>query len=183
MIHVYRSSRWLLIAAAIVFIFSGVRIVAAHAKFKSSTPVAGSTVAAPERVIAVYNNHDPLDASVSTLKVVDAAGAQVDAGDAKLDPADTTGKTLIVSLKPGLPDGTYTVNWEAGAADAIETGSFQFTVQAGAAAAPATAPAVPENLPATGIADLASNSLMVGLAFLMLAIGQRLRRRVAEQSM
>jgi LPXTG-motif cell wall-anchored protein len=190
---VHRSTRLLLVAAALLFAFAGVRIASAHAKLKSSLPAAGSTVAAPERIVAVFANHDPLVPSVSTLSVVDASGAQVDQGDSKLDPAATgesAGRTLVVSLKPNLSDGVYTVNWEAGAADAVSQGSFQFTIQAGATAATmadAPAPAADTHadapatqaLPNTGTDSVSLYALLIGIAAIVFALGLNIRRRSA----
>jgi copper resistance protein C len=189
MVIVQRFSRLLLVAAAILFAFAGVRVASAHAHLKSSLPAAGATVAPPDRVVAVFANHDPLVADVSFLKVTDAAGAQVDMGDSMLDPSATgeeAGRVLVVSLKPNLSDGVYTVNWEAGAADAVSTGSFQFTVQAGSAAATmgdapaeeehAEAPAV-QALPNTGLDDASRNALLLGTGLLVLVAGLNIRRR------
>ncbi len=185
-----RHYRLFLVVAVAVFGFASVRIASAHAKLKSSLPAAGSTVAAPDRIVAVFANHDPLVADISVLKVMDASGAQVDAGDTKLDQAATgeaAGRTLVVSLKPNLSDGAYTVNWETGAADAVSEGSFQFTVQAGAAAVTmADAPAAAEGthatqaLPATGADDVSTYALLLAAALLVIAMGLRVRRGAFE---
>lgn len=190
---VHRSRQLLLVAAALLFAFAGVRIASAHAKLKSTLPAAGSTVSAPERVVAVFANHAGLDASVSVIKVMDAAGAQVDMGDSKLDPADTTGLTLMVSIKPNLADGVYSVSWEAGSPDAIEDGTFDFTVKAGAAAAtladaPAAAdddeheevPAATQALPNTGMDSGSLYALLLGGALLALVAGASIRRRAGN---
>lgn len=191
---VHRSTRLLPVAAALLIVLAGARIASAHARLKSSLPAAGSTVSAPERVVAVFANHDPLDPAVSTIKVTDASGAQVDLGDSKLDPAatgDAAGRTLVVSLKPSLSDGVYTVSWETGSADAVEDGTFDFTVKAGAAAAtmadaPAAAddeheeaPATTQALPSTGI-DTGSLYALLGAAALALVAGLNIRRRAGR---
>jgi LPXTG-motif cell wall-anchored protein len=190
MTFVHRSRQLLLVAAALLFAFAGVRIASAHAKLKSTSPAAGSTVSAPAQVVAVYANHDALDASVSVIKVMDASGAQVDMGDSKLDPADTAGLTLMVSLKPNLADGVYSVSWEAGSPDAIEDGTFNFTIKAGAAAAtmadaPAVAdddeheeaPAATQALPSTGMDTGSLYALLLGCALVALVTGVSIRRR------
>lgn len=188
---VYRSRRLMLVVAALLCACAGVRIASAHARLKSSLPAAGSTVSAPERVVAVFANHDPLDPAVSMLKVMDASGARADTGDSKIDPAatgDAAGRTLVVSLKPNLADGVYTVNWEAGAADAVDDGTFAFTVKAGAAAptmadAPAVAedhagaPATTQALPSTGMDTGSLYALLLGAALLSLVAGVSIRRR------
>lgn len=191
MTPVYRRLQPFMLLPLFVLVFAGVRSVSAHAKLKSSSPAADSTVAAPERVVAVFANHDPLDASVSLLKVVDASGTQVDMGDSVLDPAatgDAAGRTLVVSLKPNLSDGLYTVNWEAGAADSVGEGSFQFTITAGAApAAMVDAPVAAEEhaeapatqvMPSTGM-DMPS-TILLGTAVLVMCAGLHLRRRAVR---
>lgn len=70
----------------------------------------------------------------STVQVLDEAGTQWADGDLRIQDAVAT-----QPLAPGMPDGTYTVQWRVVSSDAhpIE-GSFDFSVAAGSTA---TAPA------------------------------------------
>ena len=168
--------RWPIATLALLALLIGATgIASAHAKIKSSIPAAGSTIAtAPATVVATFDNHDALQANGSLLKVTDASGAAVDKGDTALDKADADRKTLVVSLKNGLGNGTYTVAWKNSSTDGhSETGSFTFTVGAATTSAPAT-------LPTTGASDaLPLAALLVG-ALVVVAAGVLVRRRAAR---
>jgi methionine-rich copper-binding protein CopC len=119
--------------------------VSAHAEIVSSTPTAGSAVdVAPASVTAGFSQK--LAPDESSLTVLDAQGARVDLDDSAVDPSDSEGKTMSVSLKANLPAGTYTVEWKTLSAEDGEAtdGQFQFTVRTGASpAASASAAAQP----------------------------------------
>ena len=163
----------LLMVVALMLLSGG--IASAHAEFKSSAPAADSTVnQAPDKVVAVFENHAALQAEGSLLKVTDASGAVVDMGDTTLDKSDADRKTLAISLKSGLGNGTYTVAWAAASSSdgSIEEGSFKFSV--GAVASP------PAQLPATGAGDaLPLQAVLIGAGGCIL-LGLTLRRRVSR---
>jgi len=169
--------RWPIVAIALIaLMLAGAGIASAHAKLKSSVPAAGSSVAtAPATVVAVFDNHDALQANGSLLKVTDASGAAVDKGDTALDKADADRKTLVVSLNDGLGNGTYTVAWTATSEGdgSKEEGSFTFTVGAASTSAPAT-------LPATGAGDVGSLAALLVAAVAAVAAGALVRRRSAR---
>ncbi len=100
--------------------------VFAHALLARSVPEANATLDRVPAQIELFFT-ETLEPSFSTITVLDSGGAQVDNGDSKLDPADTT--HLTVSLR-SLPDGVYTVAWKAlSAVDGhVTTGSFPFAV-------------------------------------------------------
>lgn len=149
-------------------------LVSAHAHFESSEPAPDSTVASvPTQVKVVFDNHDPLNAAGSLLVVTDAAGAVVDQGDTALDKSDADRKTLVVSLKSGLGNGTYTVAWKA-ASDgdgSVAEGTFKFSVGDVASA--------PAQLPRTGAGDSLPWALLFASA-LLLGLGLTLRFRIAR---
>jgi LPXTG-motif cell wall-anchored protein len=130
----------------------------AHAEIVGSNPAAGATLdAAPTTVTAVFSQS--LGPDGSTMTVVEADGTRVDLGDAKLDPSDVERKTMVVSLKPGLSAGTYTVNWTTLSADDGEetAGSFTFTISqagddTGSGPSPAASPR-PTASPGPDVAD------------------------------
>lgn len=99
---------------------------AAHDEFLGSDPAPGSTVdAAPAAVELTFSA--PPSALGSTVQVVDGAGTEWADGDLRIVDAVAT-----QPLAPGMPDGTYTVQWRVVSSDAhpIE-GSFDFSVAAG----------------------------------------------------
>ena len=98
----------------------------AHALLVRSVPEANAALDRAPAQIELYFT-ETLEPSFSTITVLNSSGAQVDNGDSKLDPADST--HLTVSLR-SLPDGVYTVAWKAlSAVDGhVTTGSFPFAV-------------------------------------------------------
>jgi methionine-rich copper-binding protein CopC len=71
------------------------------------------------------------------LRLYDAAGMRVDLDDAVVMTSNTQ---IMVSVPPGLPAGSYTVQWLTTAADGDED-SGTLTISIAGAAAPAQAPA------------------------------------------
>ena len=68
-----------------------------------------------------------LELNLSKVVVTGPDKKEVKTGAAHLDPKDD--KVLIVPLPASLPDGTYTVNWEAVAKDTHKTkGAYAFDV-------------------------------------------------------
>lgn len=111
---------------------TGAGPVQAHAGYDRSNPPANASLASgkmPERVQVWFT--EKLEARFSELSVVDKTGQRVDAGDSKV-PAEMP-DSLVISLKPNLPDGAYTVifnNVSAEDGHAVK-GSFAFLVGAG----------------------------------------------------
>jgi LPXTG-motif cell wall-anchored protein len=132
--------RHLIILGLLIFGFTNAASVAAHADYESSVPNAGETVAtAPSQVKIVFT--EELKAEGNSISVKDATGKSADNGDTTLDRSDANRKTLLVSLKAGLANGTYTVNWENASTDGhSEKGSFTFVIGSPSTAAPTTLP-------------------------------------------
>ncbi|MCC6704646.1 MAG: copper resistance protein CopC [Thermomicrobiales bacterium] len=119
----------------------------AHADLESSNPAAESVVEeAPAEVEVVFSSEVQAG---STIEVFGPDGAPVHAGEAVLDLNDPDRRRATVALQPNLPAGVYTVNWMSASTDGHnETGSFTFTVSAGATASPIASPAAtPEASP------------------------------------
>jgi methionine-rich copper-binding protein CopC len=112
------------IAAALLGGFATTAALA-HAHLVKATPASGATIQpAPNEVTLRFN--EKLEGAFSSVVVRDAAGKQVDKGDAHLDKADRA--TLRISL-PQLTPGAYTVEWRAMSADTHKiNGNFTFTV-------------------------------------------------------
>ena len=81
---------------------------AAHANLASSDPPANSELdEAPGRIIIWFT--EPIEPSLSEIRVLDASGKQVDEGDSAVDDLNP----LVMSVGLGeIPDGTYTVAWK-----------------------------------------------------------------------
>lgn len=175
MLNAYRRAT-LTALAVLALLALSIGSASAHAKFKSSTPAAGSSVAsAPTTVTVTFDNHDPLQAEGSVLKVTDAAGAAADIGDTTLDKNDADRKTLAVSLKSGLGNGTYTVNWTAVSSGDGSTAEGSFTFNVGEALA-----GTPQQLPRTSDGGDTLPWLIVCGSVLLIGLGLALRYRTSR---
>ena len=97
----------------------------AHAHLESAVPQPDGTVGTVPATVTI-NFTEALEPKLSSIRVNDASGAEVDQGDVHINPQDS--KQLIVGLKPLRP-GTYKVSWKATATDTHKTnGTYQFTV-------------------------------------------------------
>lgn len=156
--------------ALITTLFAG--SATAHARFASSNPAPGQTLASAPASVSITFTEDL--AFGSTGSVVNAAGATVSTG-AAYTVADR--KLLIISLTPGLPNGTYTVNWHTVSSEDGDQldGSFSFSIAVAAAApaapaapAPALAPVPARTLPSTSTLPTDDRS---GLALVLIVSG------------
>src|SRR5262249_35953398 len=101
--------------------------VAAHARVKCANPAVGGCIipSAVPRELQVWFT-EKLEPALSTIEVVDEAGARMDRGDVRIDPDDQT--QLRVTLLP-LPPGRYRVIWRVVSIDThFRSGSFPFRV-------------------------------------------------------
>ncbi|MCA1646367.1 MAG: copper resistance protein CopC/CopD [Chloroflexi bacterium] len=84
--------------------------VQAHAVLLRSIPPAGQTLSrAPEEVQLLFS--EPIDAAFASVRVLDSSRRRVDANDGHVDQAND--HLLVISLPPGLANGTYTVSWRS----------------------------------------------------------------------
>ena len=154
----------------IVVLYSAwaVTTVYAHALLLRSTPQANAVLEkSPVQVELFFS--EPLEPNLSSIKVYDSNNVQVDVGDLRVDPSDST--RMTVSMR-SLVDGIYTVTWKAvSSIDGHQTtGTFPFAVGAGNAnAVQAIQQSTKFRLP---ISALVAKFLM--LASLAILIGQRL---------
>ena len=97
----------------------------AHAKLKSTTPAADSSVSSPKVIQVQFN--EAVETKMSSIKLATSDGtvvAVMSMNDAK-DPA-----TLTVMPSEPLKAGLYKVTWSAVTDDGHKTqGTFSFTVQ------------------------------------------------------
>ncbi|MET7982376.1 copper resistance protein CopC [Streptomyces sp. NPDC005281] len=104
----------------------GAAPASAHAALTGSNPTQGSVVdQAPTQVSLTFSEQVSLNGN--SLQVLDPKGDRVDAGGA----SDLGGDTYGLKMRPGLPDGTYTVTYQVVSADSHPvSGAFTFSVGA-----------------------------------------------------
>jgi len=80
----------------------------AHANLADADPAPDSVLGeAPERVTIWFT--EPLEPSLSDIRVLDSDGRRIDNDDSAVDANDS--KVMSVTLGDRLPNGTYTVGW------------------------------------------------------------------------
>ncbi|MFD0568387.1 copper resistance CopC/CopD family protein [Kitasatospora gansuensis] len=116
------------LCAAALMVLGAAGTAAAHAALVSTDPAQNSVVpSAPTAVTLTFSEGVTL--SADSVRVLDPAGKQVDAGDS--GRADGKGDTARVTLRPGLGNGTYTVAWRAVSDDSHPVGgAFTFSIGA-----------------------------------------------------
>lgn len=118
----------LILIAALVFALPATAM--AHSKLQSATPAVDAKVdASPQSIEMVFNTKIE---NISTFKLFNEAGEQIETGDANVD-----GDTMTGTVPSPLENGAYTVKWTIIGADshAVE-GEYSFTVEAPAAPSP-----------------------------------------------
>ncbi|MER5895254.1 copper resistance protein CopC [Streptomyces sp. NPDC001876] len=121
-----------LLAALISLLFglvlAGASPASAHAALTGSNPQDGSVVAtAPKEV--TLNFSEQIAMGEDSIRVLDPSGKRADTGS----PRELRNGTVQygITLHSGLPDGTYTVAWQAVSADSHPvSGAFTFSVGA-----------------------------------------------------
>lgn len=118
-----------LISLLFGLVLAGASPASAHAALTGSDPQDGAVVAtAPEEVALTFS--EQIAVSDDSIRVLDPSGKRADEGA----PRDLTSGGAVrygVQLHSGLPDGTYTVAWQAVSADSHPvSGAFTFSVGA-----------------------------------------------------
>ncbi|TQK53144.1 copper transport protein [Streptomyces sp. SLBN-118] len=125
----------LLLAATVLIgtlmgaLLAGASPAAAHAALTGSNPRDGAVVAtAPKEVTLTFSEQVAM--GNDSIRVLEPSGKRSD--KAKIRDLSAGGKvTYGVDLLPGLPDGTYTVAWQAVSADSHPvSGAFTFSIGA-----------------------------------------------------
>ncbi|WP_329051826.1 copper resistance protein CopC [Streptomyces violaceus] len=116
----------LLLLAAACALLAGAGPASAHAAVTGSDPGQGAVVQeAPARISLTFSEQVAL--SDDSLRVLDPDGKRVDTAE----PSNVSGTTYAVPLKPGLPDGTYTVAYQVVSADSHPVaGAYTFSIGA-----------------------------------------------------
>ena len=99
---------------------------AAHAFLDHALPAVGSTVHAPPKTVRLWFT-EQLEPAFSRVRVLDASGKEVDAGDSHVDASDAT---ILTASLPTLAPGTYKVVWRVVSVDThVTEGDFTFDVK------------------------------------------------------
>ncbi|SDR29616.1 hypothetical protein SAMN05519103_01806 [Rhizobiales bacterium GAS113] len=111
-------------AAALLLSLGLVSPAFAQANLVSATPaVNGMAMPAPTELRLKFS--EGIELKFTKVKVTGPGKKAIETGPAKLDPSDNT--LLIVPLTAPLPDGIYTVDWQAVSIDGHKTkGSYGF---------------------------------------------------------
>ncbi|KIF72069.1 membrane protein [Streptomyces sp. AcH 505] len=101
----------------------------AHAALTASDPADGAVVAtAPKDITLTFSEEVSL--GDNGVRVLDPAGKRADAGKVR-SAGGGSGARYAVALHAGVPDGTYTVAWQAVSADSHPvSGAFTFSIGA-----------------------------------------------------
>ncbi len=91
-----------------------------HAVPVAQSPPAGGRIAVAPITLTIRFSETVTLLRDQDLQVLDASGALVTGGPARRTPTDA--HQVEVSLRPGLPDGTYTVRWFVVSADSHPVG-------------------------------------------------------------
>jgi copper transport protein len=142
----------------------------AHALLEATTPERGAALdAAPRQVVLRFS--EPVEIQFGAVRVYDAAGAQVQEGDAFHPGGDDS--AVAVRLRGGLSDGAYTTTYRVISADSHPiSGGFVFGVGDGAAASGVTVGELLDDAgsgPVTSVAFAATRALQ--FAAIALAVG------------
>ncbi|MFJ8391526.1 copper resistance CopC/CopD family protein [Streptomyces sp. NPDC094144] len=123
-----------LLAALLGVVFGLLLAVAgpasAHAALTGSDPQDGAVVAtAPKQVTLTFSEQVAVDKG--SIRILDPNGKRADTEAAPLDLHSGSTVKYGVALHTGLPDGTYTVAWQAVSADSHPvSGAFTFSIGA-----------------------------------------------------
>ncbi|MFE7518669.1 copper resistance CopC/CopD family protein [Streptomyces halstedii] len=118
-----------LLAVLFGMVLAGASPASAHAALTGSDPQDGAVVAtAPEEVALTFS--EQIAVSDDSIRVLDPSGERADTG-APRELTDGGPVRYGVALHSGLPDGTYTVAWQAVSADSHPvSGAFTFSIGA-----------------------------------------------------
>ncbi|WP_340559547.1 copper resistance CopC/CopD family protein [Streptomyces sp. GSL17-111] len=136
---------------------------AAHASLVGTDPAEGSVVdRAPEDVSLTFSEDVAL--SADGVRVLDPGGDRADSGQV----TESAPRTFDVALTPGIPDGTYTVAWQAVSADSHPiAGAFTFSIGAPSETSVSLAQERPGTGPVALLYDVARYAAYAGFVLLV----------------
>ncbi|MFD7745339.1 copper resistance CopC/CopD family protein [Streptomyces sp. NPDC059698] len=126
------AAAFLAALAGLVFglLLAGAGPASAHAALTGSDPQDGAVVdTAPQEVTLSFS--EAIAVGDDSIRVLDPRGERADTGAGPKDLSEGSTVRYGVSLHSGLPDGTYTVAWQAISADSHPiSGAFTFSIGA-----------------------------------------------------
>ncbi|MFF8261092.1 copper resistance CopC/CopD family protein [Streptomyces virginiae] len=119
----------LVLAALLATLFTAATPATAHAALTASDPTDGAVVAtAPAQVTLSFSEQVAM--GDDSIRVLDPQGRRVDTGELR-DMCSGNTVRYGIALHSGLPNGTYTVAWQAVSADSHPiSGAFTFSIGA-----------------------------------------------------
>ncbi|WP_330331551.1 copper resistance protein CopC [Streptomyces sp. NBC_00536] len=119
----------LVLAALAAALFTAAAPASAHAALTASDPRDGAVVAtAPAQVTLSFSEAVAMNGD--SIRVMDPQGKRIDTGELR-DMCSGSTIRYGTALHTGLPDGTYTVAWQAVSADSHPvSGAFTFSIGA-----------------------------------------------------
>jgi copper transport protein len=115
---------WLVAVAGVALAFAGA--ASAHAYIVKTVPQASVVLTAPPPEVALTFD-EAVEPRFATISVTDAGGHQEATGPPRRSPSNPD--TLVVPLKPNLPEGWYLVYWRAISVDGHPVqGAFTFAI-------------------------------------------------------
>ncbi|MFF8916792.1 copper resistance CopC/CopD family protein [Streptomyces sp. NPDC015032] len=119
-----------LVSMVLGLLLGGAGPASAHAALTGSDPQDGAVVdTAPKEVTLTFSEQVAM--SDGSIRVLDPDGKRADTGAAPRDLHSGSTVKYGVTLHAGLPDGTYTVAWQAVSADSHPvSGAFTFSIGA-----------------------------------------------------
>ncbi|MFD8732137.1 copper resistance CopC/CopD family protein [Streptomyces sp. NPDC059611] len=119
-----------LVSLVLGLMLAGAGPASAHAALTGSDPQDGAVVAtAPKEVTLTFS--EAIAVGDGSIRVLDPSSKRADTGAEPKDLSDGSTVRYGVELHSGLPDGTYTVAWQAISADSHPiSGAFTFSIGA-----------------------------------------------------
>jgi copper resistance protein C len=97
----------------------------AHAFLDHAQPAVGSTVHESPKQVRLWFT-EPLEPAFCRVRVVDASGKDVDAGDSHVDASNAS---ILAATVHALPPGTYRVVWRVVSVDThVTEGDYTFDI-------------------------------------------------------
>lgn len=142
----------LVLWVVVLALLSSYAITTGHAEYDHSDPPAAAVLTTPPTTVRIWFTQELFRRDgMNALEVYGADGSRFDTGEPTIDDDDR--KLLTVALTAPLPDGQYTVQWQATSAEDGHTaeGEFAFTVRSSGATSVAVdaSASVTNTLPAT----------------------------------
>lgn len=109
--------------AAVAVMVIGAATIEAHMKVEKSEPAANAVVTSPMPHVQIFFSEAP-DLKVSKMEIKGPSATT------KLSSLHVMDKSLMAMVEGDMPDGAYTVSWQAAGSDGhVQKGDIAFTVK------------------------------------------------------